>query len=315
MFVSWSAGATLVVPSRPELMSVTRFVQRREITHWFSVPSVISLAQRLRRLEPGSMPTLRWSLFAGEQLTLAQGRAWQQAAPASRIENIYGPTELTVTCTEYRLPADAARWPQTPNGTVPIGTVYPGLDHLVVGADGRPGTEGELVVRGPQRFPGYLDPTNNTGRFVTVDGDVVTPYAGVGPLTGDHWYRTGDRVVLRDDGLVHLGRLDHQVKIQGYRVELGEIEAAMRDHPGVRDAVVIAVPDSSGQVNLFAAYTGTTTDSRALLDGLRHRLPAYMVPRQATALDSLPLNHNGKVDRHALTSVVLTRHQTQGERS
>ncbi len=307
MFVAWSTGATLVVPARTELMSVARFVVDRQVTHWFSVPSVISLAQRLRRLVPGSMPDLRWSLFAGEQLTLAQARAWNEAAPQSRIENIYGPTELTVTCTQYRLPRDPAQWPQTPNGTVPIGRVYPHLEHLVMGADGRPAAEGELVVRGAQRFTGYLEPADDAGRFIAFDGAQAHRCDADAPLGDAHWYRTGDRVATHNGELVHLGRLDHQVKVQGYRVELGEIEAALRDQPGVRDAIVLAIPDVTGQTELFAAYTGTDVDPERLLSGLRQRLPPYMVPRTATALEVLPLSDNGKVDRRVLAAAVTNQ--------
>ncbi|MEU6073665.1 amino acid adenylation domain-containing protein [Micromonospora sp. NPDC047074] len=302
MFVAWSTGATLVVPDRRELLAVPEFVERRGITHWFSVPSVVSLAHRLRRLRPGCMPGLRWSLFAGEQLTLAQAHAWASAAPGSRIGNVYGPTELTVTCTEYRLPVDVREWPVTPNGTVPIGRPYPGLEHLILDDEGRPADEGELVARGPQRFPGYLDPAADAGRFVHFDGTRAVPYDGTGPLTAKNWYRTGDRVVRQGTDLVHLGRLDQQVKVQGYRVELGEVEAVLRDQPGVRDAVVLAVADASGHVDLFAAYTGAGDDPQRLLDRLRERLPGYMVPRSATQLDAFPLNPNGKVDRRALAT-------------
>lgn len=302
MFASWSAGAALVVPTRQELMSVTRFVTERRISHWFSVPSVVSLAQRLRRLPPGSMPGLRWSLFAGEQLTLTHARAWQAAAPSSRLENIYGPTELTVTCTEYRLPADPSRWPSTANGTVPIGSVYPGLEHRVVGEDGRPAAEGELVVRGAQRFPGYVRPADNVGRFVTIAGETARTYTGQTPLTPRHWYRTGDRVAVRGGDLIHLGRLDQQVKIHGYRVELGEIEEAIRSENGVREAVVVASTDG-GQTELAAAFTGPA-DAAAVLAALRRRLPDYMVLRTAMPLEAFPLNDNGKVDRRALSAAI-----------
>jgi hypothetical protein len=89
-----------------------------EITHWCSVPSVISFARRMRSLRPGSMPTLRHSLFAGEPLTLQQAEVWQAAAPLSALDMLYGPTELTVTC--FRLPGDPDDQPPTTNGTVPI---------------------------------------------------------------------------------------------------------------------------------------------------------------------------------------------------
>jgi amino acid adenylation domain-containing protein len=304
MFAAWGSGATLVVPGRKDLLSPVRFVNRQRITHWNSVPSVASIALRLRALKPGSMPTLRWSLFCGEALTLAHAQAWQAAAPGSTLENIYGPTEMTITWTEFRLPARTEDWPRPANGTVPIGTPYPGQEHLVIDEDGRPAAEGELCVRGSQRFPGYLDPADNTGRFLSFDGDRAVVYDGTQPLTSAHWYRTGDRVTSLDGALVHLGRLDHQLKIRGYRVELGEIESALLARPGVAEAAVVALHVPGGEVELAAAYTGSTKDAQGLLDSLRERLPPYMVPGSLTALAALPLNANGKTDRGALAAML-----------
>ncbi|MGG2460878.1 AMP-binding protein [Streptomyces sp. RGM 3693] len=300
MFTAWGSGATLVVPTRGELLAPVRFVNRRALTHWNSVPSLISLAQRLRALKPASLPTLRHSMFCGEPLTLQQAAAWHRAAPTSTLENAYGPTELTVTCVTYRLPADPAAWPTPTNGTVPIGTPHPDLQLRL--------KDGELCMRGPQRFPGYLDPADNTGRFLAPDGSRYDPTT---PLTDAHWYRTGDRVeplpgaAGEPPPLVHLGRDDQQVQVHGYRVELGEVEAALRALPGVLDAAVLPAATPGG-TELTAAYTtddttdGPTTTPDALHTALRDRLPAYMVPASLTALDALPLNPNGKIDRAAL---------------
>lgn len=307
MFTAWGSGATLVVPDRNDVLTPVRFVSERAITHWCSVPSVISFARRMRALRPGSMPTLRFSLFAGEPLSVQQAEAWQRAAPGSVIENFYGPTELTITCSEFRLPADPGRWPRTANGTVPIGTVYPHLEYRVLDEHGHPAREGELCVRGSQRFPGYLDPADNAGRFLRLSGDTAVPHDGSGQVTADLWYRTGDRVV--DDGgiLVHLGRVDHQVKVSGYRIELGEIEAALRDQPGVGDAVVLATTGPRGDTELSAVCTGDALDRGELLNSLRSRLPAYMVPADLVLLDEIPLNGNGKTDRKALTVLLQQR--------
>ncbi|GGP78634.1 AMP-binding protein [Saccharothrix coeruleofusca] len=298
MFLAWSSGATLVVPSREEVFDPVGFVSARGITHWFSVPSVISLARRMRRLPEGAMPSLRLSLFAGEQLTLQQARAWRAAAPGSAVENIYGPTELTITCTGYRLPENADHWPSTANQTVPIGWAYPHLEHVVLGEDGRPANEGELCVRGPQRFAGYLDPADNAGRFLAWEpGAVARVHEGGRAVTTEHWYRTGDRVRADDEhGLLHMGRLDSQVKIHGYRVELGEIEALLREHPVVEDAVVVFDGDS----DLRAVYTGQRVPPGQLAELVGARLPRYMVPREYRWISELPLNGNGKVDRKRL---------------
>src|SRR5262249_18187281 len=156
-------------------------------------------------------------------LTLDQARAWAAAAPASAVENLYGPTELTITCTAYRLPGDVERWPRTPNGTVPIGRPLPHPQAMVTAG-------GQLGVRGPQRFDGYLEPNDDEGRFV------------------DDWYRTGDRVAWHDGELVHLGRTDEQVKIGGHRIEPGEVECALREHPAVDEAAVLAI---AGELRAF----------------------------------------------------------------
>ncbi|WP_420031829.1 amino acid adenylation domain-containing protein [Streptomyces sp. cg28] len=306
LFAAWGSGAALVVPDKKDLLTPVRFVNRARITHWNSVPSVASIALRLRALRPGSMPTLRWSLFCGEALTLHHAQAWRAAAPQSVLENIYGPTEMTVTWTEFRLPTAPEDWPRPANGTVPIGTPYPGQEHLVLDESGRPGETGELVVRGSQRFPGYLDPSDNVGRFLRmVDGSAVI-HDGTTPVTAEDWYRTGDRVGHLDGALVHLGRLDHQLKIRGYRVELGEIESALLDLAGVAEAVVLAVPGPGGDIELGAVCTGTITDTAGALERLAARLPSYMVPGSLTVLDTLPLNANGKVDRKALTTALGT---------
>ncbi|MFD7572824.1 amino acid adenylation domain-containing protein [Streptomyces sp. NPDC059810] len=305
LFVAWADGGTLVVPSAAQLLSPVATVNNLRLTHWFSVPSLISFAERLGTLKPDSMPTLRWSVFGGEALPLTAARAWRTAAPRSAIEVLYGPTELTISCTAHRLPDDPSAWPTTPNGTAPIGHCHPGLEHLVLDEDGLPADTGELLVRGPQRFPGYLDPTHDAGRFHPPGGGAETP---ADEVTADHWYRTGDRVTLRDGALVHLGRTDHQIKVRGHRIEPGEVEAVLRELDGVRDAYVLAVPDAQGSPELHAVVTGGACDPQKLFAELTDRLPPYMRPRRISVLESLPLNANGKIDHRALlTELSLTR--------
>ena len=293
LFASWVSGAALVVPRREELLVPAIYAGLRRLTHWMSVPSVISLARRLRGLEPGSMPDLRWSLFIGEPLTTDQALAWHQAAPASVIENVYGPTELTISCAEYRLPASPALWPRTSNATVPIGHVLPHLEHLIIAPDGTPAALGELCVRGSQRFAGYLDPADNVGRFRPDSGD------GPGPVPVESWYRTGDLVRVEDGELVHIGRTDDQVKIKGHRIELGEVEAALRGLPGVDDAAVVTYFDGWSQ-QLYAFYTGARREPAELCAALHPRIPGFALPTGVRHLAALPLTVNGKVDRLGL---------------
>ncbi|APU13119.1 MULTISPECIES: AMP-binding protein [Actinoalloteichus] len=288
MAVAWGSGATLVAPSRAELVDPVGFVNDHAVTHWYSVPSIVSWVHDAGSLEPGSLPTLRRSLFAGEQLTLEQARVWSDAAPNSTIENLYGPTESTITVTTYQLPADRAAWPQTENATVPIGPVYPHLEYRI-----DPLT-GELQVRGPQRFDGYLDPADNAGRFW--DPDAACDAGLVGSAA---WYRTGDRVADIDGDLVHLGRLDDQVKIMGRRLELGDVEAALRQWAGVGDVVVVAGPGPTEDLQLTAVYTGVAVDAGELRRRLFPNVPSHMIPARFVHVEALPLNANGKIDRKA----------------
>ncbi|WP_460465981.1 amino acid adenylation domain-containing protein [Amycolatopsis acidiphila] len=303
LFATWGAGATLVVPSRAELLAPARFVAARGLTHWFSVPSVVSFAMRLRALSASSMPALRWSLFCGEPLTVAHARAWQAAAPASVIENLYGPTELTLSCSQYRVSPHSLREGRSGGEVLPIGQLYPGLERLVLNEQGFPDTEGELCVRGVQRFPGYLDPADNAGRFVEWEGG--TPRVVSEPIQPSDrlWYRTGDRVRLSDVGLVHLGRTDQQVKIRGYRVELGDVESVLRSEAGVVDAVAFVV-SIAGNDEVVAACTGRDLDAVALTSRLRERLPEYMAPSSVTVFREFPLSASGKVDRRSLLAKI-----------
>ena len=302
IFGSWASGATLCVPSEAEVFTPARYVNARQLTHWMSVPSVVSFARQLRGLAPGSMPTLRRSVFGGETLTVEQAAAWAAAAPNAVLHNCYGPTELTVFMADYRLPADPAQWPETSNRSIPIGAVFPGLDWVLLDEQLRPAAgDGELCVRGVQRFRGYLDPGHNAQRFVSVDGSRGRLHDGSRPPAGTDFYRTGDRCRIEHGDLVHLGRLDNQVKIRGHRIELGEIESVLRRHPGVVSAVVVALTAADGQTELHAAYTGEQVP-RAELSTLLTTLPGYMHPQRIHHRDAIPLTPVGKVDRKRLAA-------------
>ncbi|MDY0810599.1 AMP-binding protein [Kitasatospora purpeofusca] len=146
--------------------------------------------------------------------------------------------------------------------------------------------EGELWVTGPQTIAGYLDPADDEGRFVDFDGR--------------RWYRTGDRVRANPDGeLAYVGRMDSQVKVHGWRVELAEVDHLVRQCDGVRDAATVARPTAHG-VELIVSYTGEEVAEPALADALRVVLQSSTLPRRYVHLDRLPLNANRKVDRLAL---------------
>ncbi|WP_406411658.1 AMP-binding protein [Streptomyces sp. NBC_01614] len=288
LFVTWGGGAVLVVPNRSEMFSPAEYLARRELTHWFSVPSAVSVSAQLGQLPTGRTNTLRYSHFGGEQFTYGQARTWHAVAPDSLIDNSYGPSEVAVGCSTFRLPRDPPQWPSTSNDTVPIGRVFDHLESLIIE------DTGELCVRGAQRFDGYLDPQDDAGRFLD--------HSGAGQPGPEHYFRTGDRVRIEGGQLVHLGRLDDQVKIRGVRVEPGDVETALRQLPQVHDAVVV-VAGRDGVCELVACYTGQPVPRRDLLRALRTTLPIHLVPRRFLHLETLPLNSNGKTDRGALRAL------------
>lgn len=311
MFGAWGSGATLVVAERGDVLTPVKFISSKRLTHWMSVPSLISFAKRLRALAPNSMPTLRLSSFGGEPLTVEQIEAWTQAAPNTAVINCYGPSEAACIVTAYEVPADPADRIVTSNGSAPIGTVFDHLDHVLFNDDFEPQEDdGELCVRGPQRFPGYLTASENVGRFVAwKDGDERgVLYDGVAPVSDDLWYRTGDRVRREGGELVHMGRIDHQIKVRGNRVELGEIESVLRRHPAVVEAVVLAVTASDGEIDLHAFHTGAEV-SEEELNSLTDTLPVYMRPRAFHHRSEIPLTDIDKVDRKRLLAEFLeTQH-------
>ena len=311
MFGCWGGGGTLCVAQRGDVLGPIKFINAKRLTHWLSVPSLIWFAKRLRALNPGSMPTLLLSSFGGEPLTVEHIDAWTTAAPNTAVINCYGPSECACIVTAYEVPADRSTLVPTSNGSIPIGDVFAHLEHVLLDADLRPADDGELCIRGDQRFPGYLDPADDVGRFVSIADGQATVYDGSTPVTSAHWYRTGDRVRRESGELVHQGRVDHQVKVLGNRVELGEIESALRRHPGIAEAVAVVVPATDGEVDLHAFYTGTPlTDEE--LHRLVGELPPYMRPRGFRHLTEIPLTDLDKVDRRRLIADVRNDRRSVG---
>jgi amino acid adenylation domain-containing protein len=296
LFVAWENGACVYAMQPLDLLAPARFVQRHALTVWFSVPSIPALMRKKNSLKPDIFPTLRWSLFCGEPLPRASAEAWQTAAPNSQVENLYGPTELTIACLTYRW--DAVASPALcVNDVVPIGRPFDGLTEVLLDearqpvADGEPG---ELCVCGPQTVPGYWQsPEKTAEQFVLL------------PLADgrtERFYRTGDRVRRLSTGdYVYLGRVDHQVKVLGHRVELAEVEAVISKHEGVTQAVAMGWPVRDGSAEgLVAFVTGRDVDPRDVTTRVRAALPDYMTPRTIFVVDALPLNANGKIDRPVL---------------
>ncbi len=295
MFVTWEKGACLCCPTQKALIKPGTFIGEARLTTWFSVPSIAVFMKKLGMLKANMYPHLRLSLFCGEALPVEIAKSWAAAAPNSIIENIYGPTELTIACTAYRW--DNASSPnECTNGVVPIGHAFEGMEMLVADDELRevePGEDGELLMTGPQLSLGYWQDSKKTAIAF------VTP-----PKNGKVFYRTGDRVrrPVGSAPVIYLGRMDYQIKIMGHRVELGEIEAVIREESGIDGVVALGWPISESGAGAIEAFlqTNDDLDSAGLQQRVGRRLPKYMVPRRLHALADLPLNSNGKYDRRAL---------------
>jgi len=304
MFVAWERGACLCCPTQAQKLFPGKYIADCGITVWFSVPSTAVLMSRLHMLQQGKYPGLRLSLFCGEALPVEVLQKWGQAAPNSILENLYGPTELTIACTLYRW--DPARSPaECEQGVVPIGEAYPGMKVLVADEQQREvpvGETGELLMTGPQLSLGYYrDPERTAAAFVVPAG------------RDEVYYRTGDRVRRPQSGrpLVYLGRVDNQIKVQGYRVELGEIEAVLREEAGVEAAIAVGWPPTASGADGIVGFVGAErADTVAIRQKVIARLPSYMHPSEVRAIAQWPLNANGKIDRKALRDLLAAEVRT-----
>tara|TARA_R110002020_G_scaffold36134_18_gene108675 strand:- start:2142 stop:3719 length:1578 start_codon:yes stop_codon:yes gene_type:complete len=290
MLMIWQAGGCLHIMRPLDLVAPARFITRHKITTWLSVPSLVAIMKQTGTLAPGSLPSLRISLFCGEPLPVEIARDWSAAAPNSIVDNIYGPTEATIAC--LRQPWTEPGVVTASRGIVAIGHAYPGMKAMIVDAQLRPVadlTPGEIALGGRQLAEGYFAQASLTGeRFPIIDGE--------------RWYLTGDSGYRDADGVFHhLGRLDNQVKVNGHRVELEEIDMQIRRAAGTDMACAVAWPVSHGSAQGIVGFVaGARAGSDAVRAALRDLLPPHMVPTHIHVLETLPLNGNGKVDRKAL---------------
>jgi D-alanine--poly(phosphoribitol) ligase subunit 1 len=288
MFSTWEAGASLHILPATMVMNAVKFAQNSGLTVWNSVPSLAGMLRQIKALKPDSLSSLRLTVFGGEQLPEGAVTSWQSAAPNSTIFNLYGPTEATVFCLAQATPLSI-----TPGrAVVAIGEPLPGNEAAIFDAHGQTvadGTPGELAIAGVQLADGYLGtPELSAARFPVRDGK--------------RWYLTGDLAIRDAAGTFHcLGRIDNQVKVMGYRVELEEVDAHLRLTSGADVVGSIAWPLVDGMAHGIVSFIGAPTiNSAGVIADLKRRIPPYMVPSRVIALEKMPLNQSGKVDRNAL---------------
>jgi D-alanine--poly(phosphoribitol) ligase subunit 1 len=296
LYCSLATGGTLFSISRDLIENPKKLYNALAVsglTTWVSTPSFAQMCLVEDKFTEAMLPRVRRFLFCGE--TLAPQTAAQLLArfPQAQVWNMYGPTEATVATTSINI--DAAIVERY--SPLPVGWVMPGTKIFIVDENGveRSGNErGEIIIAGPNVSPGYIGRPDLTAR-------AFFDYRGV------RAYKTGDLGRFRDSLLFFDGRIDEQIKLSGYRIELGDVEANLRELPTVRDAVVIPVIKSGTAQSLTAfvslAARNEISDFKLahnLRSQLGERLPAYMLPRKFVFLDAFPMTANGKVDRTAL---------------
>lgn len=297
VFGPLSVGGAVVMPDAARLREPAHWaalLREHGVTVWSSVPQLMQLlVDHEEQLHGASLAGLRAALLSGDWIPVGLPDRLRARAPGCRVLGLGGATEASIWSIAHAVEAVDPRW-----SSIPYGTPLKNQRFHVLGPRLEPQptwVSGELYIAGVGLALGYLgDPEQTAARFVTH------------PNTGERLYRTGDLGRYLPDGSIELlGRVDFQVKIGGFRVELGEIEAQLDALPEVGGCVVVAHGPRRGAQRLVAYVVpaaGQPVDVDALRARLGESLPAYMVPSQVMVLERLPLTGNGKLDRRALPS-------------
>lgn|SRR5574344_474622 len=273
-----------------------QLIQNHKLTCASIAPSLIRLFRSyLKEIDAKS---LRLCIVTAEASYKSLLQGWGECASNAVIFDFYGPTECTVYCTFYRCPTNLNDIKHH-NDCLTIGKVMPGLIGVIIDENNNilpRGEKGELCIAGPQLSTGYWkNEEKNSEAFFNLMYDGIET----------RFYHTGDLCYEDTDGdIMYLGRIDFQAKIQGYRVELGEIEYHIKTYLK-KDAVVLAVKTSSGDDQLYAFIKSTVSlDREALVSYLKSKMPLYMLPVDYKIMQEFPLNANGKIDRKQLIKLI-----------
>jgi len=306
IFGSFAAGAELhLVPTEVGLLpnKLADWIRASGLTQWFSVPSALNYMAKFDVVRRHDFPALKRLLWCGEVLPTRSLIHWMERLPHVRFTNLYGPTETTIASSYYTVPC----CPGDDRVEIPIGTACKGEELLVLDENLQPvppGAAGELHIRGVGLSPGYWRDEAKTRQAFRQNPHGADP--------SDRLYRTGDLARTGDDGQVYfMGRADSQIKSRGYRIDLGEIEAALNAMDTLRECAVVALPSDEFDGTVISCAYVASGNRGVTPAGLRLELekvlPRYMVPSRWLAFVELPKNANGKIDRRGLKET-LQRH-------
>ena len=299
IFGSLGVGAELhLVPYEINLLpnKVADFIRRSELTHWFSVPSLLNYMAKFDVVKEKDFQVLKRILWCGEVFPTPSLSYWMKRLPHVSFTNLYGPTEATIASSYYTVPA----CPEDGTSPIPIGKACEGEELLILNDAVIPvptGEIGNLYIRGAGLSPGYWRDQEKTQAAFIPNPFNSDP--------SDRLYKTGDLARLGNDGLVYFhGRADTQIKSRGYRIELGEIESAFHAMSLLQECAVVAIEAEGFEgATICCAYVpadGSEVSSLELRKSLASVLPQYMIPSHYLAFEKLPKNATGKIDRPKL---------------
>jgi D-alanine--poly(phosphoribitol) ligase subunit 1 len=270
---------------------IFELLDEHNITVALMVPSILHYLRPY--FDEINAPEMKYSLFCGEALPLDVTKEWSQCLPNAEISNVYGPTENTIFCTSYVYNRIGEN--KEYNGILCIGKQMTGVETIIVNENNQilpSGEKGELCLAGELLTPGYWkNEEKNKEAFFNID------YKG----KSTRFYRTGDLCVKdNDDDIMYLGRIDFQTKIQGFRVELSEVEFHAKASLGKINTVAIAFTNKIGNTEIGLAIEANEFNTDELLNYLKTKMPVYMIPTQIIFEKTFPLNTNGKTDRKEL---------------
>lgn len=276
---------------------IFKLIDEQNITGALLVPSIIHF---IRPYFPEiHSDNMKYCLFCGEALSTDLVEGWQQCIPNATILNAFGPTENTIFCTSYQLTNDKTGGNKSFKDVLSIGRPFPGTYAIIASPDNAElpaGEKGELCLGGKQLTPGYWknEQRNKEAFFpAKIDGKYI------------RFYKTGDLCFKDADGdIMYVGRIDTQVKIQGYRVELLEVEFYAKKYLETLNVVATTFSNSTGNIEIALIIESKMIDSSGLLDYMKEHLPSYMIPSRVLFESVFPYNNNGKIDRNSLKQSV-----------
>ena len=279
---------------------IAELLDQHHLTFALMVPSIIHYLRPY--FNEINFKSMKYSLFCGEALPIDVTKGWGKCIPNATIMNVYGPTEGTIFCTHYTYTRGAGN--KTSNGLLSIGQAMWGTFTIIVNENDEivnSGEIGQLCLGGVQLTPGYW---NNKDK--NKEAFFYKEYNGV----AIRFYKTGDRCSIDSDGdIMYLGRIDSQIKVQGFRVELSEIEFFAKEYLQKLNAVAIAFTNQISNTEIAMVIESDEFNTKEIINYLKTKMPGYMIPTQFRFIDLFPLNTNGKVDRNMLKKLILTENE------